>query len=266
MHIFVAEYNLEPISDLEVAETKHGHHFEEGGGHSHKGDHHSSHGEKGDKGYKTSHHHDKGGHGKHGKDHHSGHYSDHGGHKKKHHDEAGHYGEHHESGKGHKAGKLNFPLRYVQSLLFFTSQENSEKRKGIRRDKRPQVTTTNPTRTITIRNTNSTMTTTKEDTTASTAIIMDTTARSTEDTRREVATSPDTMMIITERRGITIRDTTRTIIRDTMASTDMTATTPTTKITGRRAVILAERNTDLAAVIIKSLIIVYLLLFVDCSC
>ncbi|CAH0559950.1 unnamed protein product [Brassicogethes aeneus] len=89
--------------DLELAESKH--HHESGGGSSHHGDHHSSHGDKGDKGYKSMHHHDKGGHGKHGKHHHASHHAEKGGHHKSHHDEAGHYGEHHSSGKKHKGGK-----------------------------------------------------------------------------------------------------------------------------------------------------------------
>lgn len=63
--------------DLAVAESKHhSSHHEEGGGHKHHADHHESHGEKGDKGYKSEHHHDKEKHGKHGKHHHAGHHEE----------------------------------------------------------------------------------------------------------------------------------------------------------------------------------------------
>lgn len=48
------------VSDLEVAESHHGHKFKKGGGKEHHSDHHSSHGDKGDKGYKGHHHHEKG--------------------------------------------------------------------------------------------------------------------------------------------------------------------------------------------------------------
>lgn len=41
------------VGDLEVAASGHGKHWKKGGGKEHHSDHHASHGEKGDKGYKV---------------------------------------------------------------------------------------------------------------------------------------------------------------------------------------------------------------------
>ncbi|KAF6206021.1 hypothetical protein GE061_017246 [Apolygus lucorum] len=87
--------------------TGHDKHWEKGGGESHHADHHSSHGEKGDHGYKKEHGHHESKKGHHHKDHHKGGFEDHGGHKHKHHDEGGYHHEHHKGEKGHKGHKFD---------------------------------------------------------------------------------------------------------------------------------------------------------------
>uniref|UniRef100_A0A182R0R4 Uncharacterized protein n=1 Tax=Anopheles farauti TaxID=69004 RepID=A0A182R0R4_9DIPT len=76
--------------------------WKHGGGKDHHSEEHSSHGEKGEKGYKKKEEHDEGKKGHHDKEGHKKEYHDEGGHKKKHHDEGGY---HHESKKGEKGEK-----------------------------------------------------------------------------------------------------------------------------------------------------------------
>ncbi|XP_024945763.1 filaggrin-2 isoform X4 [Cephus cinctus] len=83
------------------------HKFEEGAGEEHEEDHHESHGDKGEKEYKSWHDYDKGEKGHHDKEAESHHYDEKDGHEKKHHEEGGYHDSHDHGEKGHKEAEFD---------------------------------------------------------------------------------------------------------------------------------------------------------------